>query len=177
MRTLLLSCALLLPTAAFAAGGGSFNPPSTTKTTTDCKAGEVYDEKSKTCVDSSQSSVTDDLRYDAVRELAYAGAFGRAELVLNNFDEPRDDRALTYRGFIARKSGDVGSAMDWYTAALAENPDNLLARSYMGQGFVESGDMASARGQLTEIRARGGRGTWAEFSLAQALQSGSGYAY
>ena len=57
------------------------------------------------------------------------------------------------------------------------DPDNLLARSYMGQGHVASGEMVLAQAQLTEIRMRGGRNTWAEASLVQAITTGSGTSY
>ena len=57
------------------------------------------------------------------------------------------------------------------------NPDNILARSYMGQAFVEQGDTANAKLQLAEINARGGKGTWPAFSLRKAIQSGAGYSY
>jgi len=67
--------------------------------------------------------------------------------------------------------------MEHCTTALVQNPDNILARSCMGQGFVEIGDLVAAKVQLTEIRPRGGRNTWAEFSLAQAIRSGVGYSY
>jgi hypothetical protein len=42
----------------------------------------------------------------------------------------------------------------------------------MGQGFVELGELGSARQQHQEILSRGGQGTWAEMSLRTALVSG-----
>ena len=61
--------------------------------------------------------------------------------------------------------------------ALAQNPDNLLARSYMGQGLVLEGDWVGAKRQYDEIIARGGRGTWAEASLRDAITTGTTYTY
>ena len=75
------------------------------------------------------------------------------------------DRVLTYRGFIARKTGNVELGMAYYRQAIARNPDNLLVRSYMGQSLVEQGKPAEARVQLVEILARGGAGTWPAESL------------
>jgi len=40
---------------------------------------------------------------------------------------------------------------------LTEDPDNTLARSYLGQAHVAQGDLGAARDQLRQIRARGGR--------------------
>ncbi|MEM9757156.1 MAG: hypothetical protein AAF914_14230, partial [Pseudomonadota bacterium] len=64
-----------------------------------------------------------------------------------------------------------------YLAAIDANPDNLLVRSYMGQGLVTLGRVAEAQAQLVEIRMRGGAGTWPEESLAEALRTGQTYSY
>jgi tetratricopeptide (TPR) repeat protein len=174
--TTLALIACLTPAIAFAAGSGSDTPPKSTKTSQSCKAGEIYDEKTKTCLDKSSALIDDDTRYEAVRELAYAALYDRASGVLDVMD-PADSRVLTYRGFIARKTGDMQAAMTYYAAALEANADNLLARSYMGQGLVEAGDRAGAKLQLTEIRQRGGRNTWAELSLRRAITTGVGATY
>jgi hypothetical protein len=47
----------------------------------------------------------------------------------------------------------------------------------MGQALVEQGDVELALAQLTEIRMRGGRGTWAEASLASAVATGVTYSH
>ena len=52
-----------------------------------------------------------------------------------------------------------------------------LAAVYAGQGFAAAGQTELAKAQLTEIRQRSGRGTWAEFALRQAISSGAGYSY
>ena len=57
------------------------------------------------------------------------------------------------------------------------NPSNVLARSYMGQGLVEQGNIADALVQLREIRAHGGTGTWAEASLRTAIATGQTFNY
>ena len=176
MRLTILATALLAPSLAFAAGGESPTPP-TTNTTVQCKDGKVWDVKVEACVDARESSLDDDTRYQAVRELAYAGRYDEAQKVLAAMSDQNDDRVLTYLGFTHRKMGNSTLGMVFYDQALETNPDNLLARSYMGQAFVEAGDMQLARAQLTEIRTRGGRGTWAEVSLRMAIDSGTGYSY
>ena len=112
-----------------------------------------------------------------VRELAYEGYLQAALDVLDTLENPNDSMALTYYGFTHRKAGRVDLGMQYYQTALAANPDNVLARSYMGQGYAEAGEMVLAQAQLTEIRMRGGRGTWAEWSLRQAIATGVGYSY
>lgn len=177
MRWMMILGLTLLPAAGYAAGDDSFAPPVKSETTTTCTGSKIWDEATKTCVDSTQSNWTDDDRHDAVRELAYAGAYDRALAVLAGYDAPQDARALTYRGFVARKTGDMDSAMDFYGAALSADPDYHPARSYRAQGYLEIGQRSAAEAELREIKARGGRETWAAFSLAQALRSNTGYAY
>lgn len=176
LATLPLAIALTLPTLAFAAGGDDSTPPSTTETAT-CTKGQVFDKKTQKCVDPSHSNLDADTLYQAVRELAYAERYDDAWKVLAAMKEGDSDRVLTYKGFITRKQGDMAGGMDFYAQAIALNPDNVLVRSYMGQAFVEQGEMELAALQLTEIRSRGGRGTWAEFSLREAIDTGAGFRY
>ncbi|MEZ5913063.1 MAG: tetratricopeptide repeat protein [Paracoccaceae bacterium] len=176
-RNVMISATLAFPTALWAAGSDSTSPPATTNTTTTCDNGQVWDEKTQTCVNPQDSRLNDDQRYDAVRELAYAGRLDAAAAVLATMADQGSDRVLTYRGFIARKSGDMDTAMREYLAALAVNPDNLLVRSYMGQGLIEMGQIAAAQDQLNEILARGGTGSWAEASLRTAIETGHVFRY
>ena len=180
IRTALLTTTLLLaPALVFAAGSDTdASPPKETATTTECQGTQVWDTKTETCVDAQQDSLLDDdARYHAVRELAYGGAYDRALGILDSFADPNDDRRLTYLGFVARKMGDLDTGMGWYQAALAINPDNLMARSYMGQALLQMGDRDGAQAQLTQIRARGGRQTWPEVALNMALRDGPSPAY
>ncbi len=162
---------------AHAAGSEDSTPPKTTSTTTECTDGQIYDEDTEVCVDADQQSFNDDQRYDAVRELAYAGAYDRAYLVMASADEPNDARFLNYRGFISRKQGKMADAMAYYGAALEQDPDYILARSYMGQGLVPMGDIDGAKQQLREIVQRGGRETWAYVSLKAAINGKPGSTY
>lgn len=166
---------LLIP-LAFAAGDDATTPPAPSPTPR-CPEGQIHDRKAGKCVPVKSSALNDDDRYQAVRELAYLERYAAASLVLDAMSDQRDDRVLTYRGFLKRKGGQMDQAIKYYRAAIDKNPNNLLVRSYMGQGFVESGDLASARSQHEEILARGGRGTWAEVSLRDALASGRTYRY
>ena len=137
----------------------------------------VWDEAKQRCVRPKQSSLDDDGLYQAVRELAYAGRFEDAQGVMDAMSDQNDDRVLTYRGFTARKMGNLTLANMFYEQAIEANPNNILARSYMAQGFIEAGDKVAALLQLREIQARGGAGTWAEKSLRLAIESGTSYNY
>ncbi|MCP9483923.1 hypothetical protein NNA36_18315 [Shimia sp. CNT1-13L.2] len=171
----LVSALTLTPLAAFSAGGNDFGVPKPSETTKVCKKGEVWDKKKKRCVKAQNSSLSDDILYGAVREYAYAGQFDTAQTILSVMSDQSDDRVLTYWGFTHRRLGDPELGMAFYEKALAQNPDNLLARSYKGQAHVESGDLYLAWLELDEIRARGGEGTWPAVSLENAIRTGSTY--
>lgn len=180
MRAILaLALTLALPVAAFAAGteDDDTSPPPATQTTKSCKGTQVWDEKTKTCVDAKDSALDPETLYGAVRELAYAGRYEDAQGVLRAMPDQTDDRVLTYWGFTHRKLGNAALSREFYEQALARNPDNLLVRSYMGQGMVERGDLDGAIAQWREIEARGGGGTWAEVSLRTAIRSGVTFSY
>ena len=177
MRALILTTALLFPMAAFAAGSSDSSPPKPTQTTTSCQNGQVWDKKTKSCVDAQESRLDDDTRYGAVRELAYAGQYEEALYVLAAMSDQSESRVLTYYGFIHRKAGRADLGMQYYKAALKADPNNLLARSYMGQGLVASGDITAARVQLSEIKSRGGSSSWPETSLRKAIEAGKTYSY
>ncbi|WP_420332581.1 tetratricopeptide repeat protein [Roseibium sp.] len=152
-------------------------PPEPTPTSKKCADGEAWDDRSKKCV-KLDAAVFDDLeRLQAARELAYAGRFGSAVKALDAMADQNDTRVLTYRGFLARKSGDWNAALIYYDRALSADPSNLSARSYLGMGLAERGDIEAARNQLAEIRLRGGRETWAERALLMTLRSGGAAFY
>lgn len=172
-----VTLALALSAPAYAAGGGSSAAPKPTKTSEDCKGVRVWDEKKKRCVRPKKSSLDDTGLYQAVRELAYAGRYLDAQGVLEAMSDQTDDRVLTYKGFTNRKLGNIEVAMVFYQKAIDKNPDNILARSYMGQGMLDQGDKTGAIAQLREIQTRGGAGTWAEASLAKAIKTGATYSH
>lgn len=176
MRLALTFALVVLPSGLFAAAGMDFDPPQPTETTKTCAEGLIWDPETESCVAPADATKEDAALRKDVRELAYAGRYADAALVLDALPA-QDSFVLTYRGFIARKTGDMGAATRYYRAALEADPDNLLARSYMGQGLVEAGDRDGARAQLTQIRQRGGRDTWPEVSLRLALQRGAGFSY
>lgn len=180
---------------AAGSGGDSTSPPKATATTKDCfaerqwdpetqnyvkyseKVNGVWDPELRRCIRPDKAGyLQSELLEETVRELAYADRQTEAQMVLAQMDQS-DDFVLTYLGFTNRMLGNDQDAARFYTAALRQNPDNILARSYMGQGFVSKGKIRDAREQLEEIRARGGTGTWAEKSLMTSIETGAGYSY
>lgn len=177
MRLPIFCAALFVPAAVWAVTGEEFNPPPATPTTQTCDKGLIWDEGTKTCVAPQESRLDDATRLMAARELAYAGRIDEASAVLATVIDRNDDVAFALRGFLMRKSGNHAGAMRVYRAALSANPDNHLARSYMGQALAEAGDRQAAQDALSEIIRRGGRGTWPAVALREAIRSGRGPAY
>lgn len=138
---------------------------------------QVWDKKTKTCVNPQNSSLNQHELMEAVRELAFAGRNEDAQGVLHHLDNQSDDLVLTYWGFTNRKLGKGDLANTYYSRAIAQNPDNILARSYMAQGFVSEGRIDEAVVQWREIKARGGKRTWAEVSLRKAIRTGKTFNY
>ncbi len=165
----------LCPALAFAAGGDTAPKPS--ETTQDCTVGQVWDASTQACVDVKSDLLNDDTLFGAVREFAWAGQYDHAQAALSEMSDQSEDRVLTYWGFTTRKLGNVPAGMAFYREAIANNPGNILARSYMGQALVEQGDLIGAKTQLEAIHAAGGAGSWAEASLRKAIASGTGYRY
>ncbi len=176
MRLPVLTLALL-PVAAHAAGDFEPTPPKPSETTNVCAEGLVWDLATQSCMAPEDSSNDDNARLNDIRELAYAGQYSAALDVLDTLDNPDASLALTYYGFAHRKAGRGDLGMEYYQTALAVDPGNLLARSYMGQGHLASGQKGLALAQLTEIRMRGGRGSWAEAALATAIRTGTASNY
>jgi tetratricopeptide (TPR) repeat protein len=58
-------------------------------------------------------------------------------------------------GFTSRKLGDYPASFAAYQVALRLKPDFALAREYYGEGLLETGDLAGARGQLVALRTCG----------------------
>lgn len=170
-----------LPAAPALAVGPLDEPPEPTETTTRCAEGTVWDADRAQCVAIEQGSLADDPArlIAAVRELAYAGRHRDALALLARAPDPDDSMVQTYLGYSTRSLGDMEAGLAHYRRALETDPDNLLARAYMGMAHLLRGAPEAAAAQLAEIRARGGDGGWPERALAAAIAQGSprGYDY
>jgi tetratricopeptide (TPR) repeat protein len=92
------------------------------------------------------------LYVDAVRlinEARYADAI-RSLRSAQSAMGPHPD-ILNYLGFANRKLGRIEEARSWYAQALAINPDHLGANEYLGELYVEIGDLDGARRQLSTL--------------------------
>ena len=54
-------------------------------------------------------------------------------------------------GFTLRKTGDFKTSLTYYTKALELEPDHKAAREYLGELYVETGNMEKAKEQLAVL--------------------------
>ena len=98
----------------------------------------------------------------------YAGAVQALKPVIganaNNAD------ALNLMGFALRKSGDIPHALGFYRRALSVNPNHRGANEYLGELYVETGEIDLARERLAELERICGNTTCEEYEdLAEAI--------
>jgi len=182
IRPIALAALLSFAIAQSGQAAGAFDddePPTPTATTQECDAGEVWDAAAEACIAIQDSRLDHPNLMQAARELAYGGRPDDAIALLEGAAMPEDSMVLTYLGFAHRRAGRMDTGLDYYDAALVADPDNLLARSYMGMAFVQLAQPDLAQDQLDEILARGGDGTWPAEALSAALAQDSvdGYDY
>jgi tetratricopeptide (TPR) repeat protein len=122
-----------------------------------CKNGKVWNKKTKKCVDASRGAVDDDSLYAAGHYLAEQGRYGEAITLLSLAADKTDPRILNYLGYSHRKAGRVTVGLGYYQEALRHDPDYTQVREYMGEAYLQQGNVEAAREQLTEIEKRCGK--------------------
>jgi tetratricopeptide (TPR) repeat protein len=80
------------------------------------------------------------------RYAAALDALSRAQAAIG----PHPD-VLNYMGFASRKSGDLDAALAYYDQALALDPNHLGATEYLGELYLQMGDLRRARTQLAQL--------------------------
>jgi len=146
-----MAASLFSNTPVYSAGDGG------TSTTPTCRKGKVWDKQKKKCVRAKKSSgLSDDNLFEAARDLAYHKRYGEAITVLKLAENQGDPRILNYLGYSNRKLGRVETGLKYYRTALKADPDYTLVRGYMGEAFLQLGQVDKAREQLAEIEKRCG---------------------
>jgi tetratricopeptide (TPR) repeat protein len=170
VRTALAVAALSLFTVqALAAGSGSSGGTTGGGTTTvspkkmKCKKGEalktmtVYGKKKQKCVKATVGMLTDDELYDQARLLAKEdGEYDWALTLFELVENKQDPKVLNYMGYSNRKAGRLETGIAFYQKALAIDPNFVLAREYLGEGYIVAGRIDLAMVQLDEIKTRAG---------------------
>lgn len=165
----------LMAAPVLAAGGGGSDAPPPTPAKEKCKKGEVWNKKKKKCIKAKAGVTPDDALYEAARSLAYAERYDEAIDMLVLAANQNDPRILNYLGFSHRNAGRMEVGLGYYNEAIKRDPDYVLARSYMGQALIQTGDRVGAAVQLAEIEKRAGKDNWPYESLASALATGAVY--
>jgi Flp pilus assembly protein TadD len=63
-------------------------------------------------------------------------------------DDTQQADVYNLLGYTLRKTGDVKTSLTYYTKALELQPEHKAAREYLGELYVETGNMDKAREQL-----------------------------
>lgn len=92
------------------------------------------------------------LGYWQAKRGEYEAALGTLRSAVNQ----SDPRVQTMIGYALRKLGNVDEGMAYYHRVLAAHPNRTTTRQYLGEAFLQIGEVASAREQLTEIGKRCG---------------------
>ncbi|MBY5830448.1 tetratricopeptide repeat protein [Rhizobium ruizarguesonis] len=102
-------------------------------------------------VDNMQSTDAPDLTSVRAKIDAkdYAGAL--AELRSLAEDNQQAD-VYNLMGYTLRKTGDYRTSLTYYTKALELQPDHRAAREYLGELYVETGEMAKAEEQVSSLK-------------------------
>ena len=98
---------------------------------------------------------TGDILYSDALRLINLGEYDAAIAELRTAGTilgPHPD-VLTYIGFANRKKGEREVALSYYAAALSIAPDHLSANEYLGEYYVEMGDLERAQAQLDKLNA------------------------
>jgi tetratricopeptide (TPR) repeat protein len=148
IMALTFGTASVAPSSAMDSGGNTSSTPKK------CKKGEVL--KNGKCVKASSGVLPDEDLYQQGRALALAGEYDWALEVLAAASNQNDPRILTYIGYSNRKAGRYDEAFGYYKKALDIDPNLVLTREYLGEGYVAAGKIDLAKAQLGEIAARCG---------------------
>ena len=149
-------------TPAFAMSMPSSNQQNSTDTKstkpppTCLKKGTVWDDKQKKCVAQKKGNQSDQSLLEQGWRLARTGHYDLAIDLFMLMRDRSDPSALNGLGYANRKLGRFDIGIGYYQAALAIDPDYVLAREYLGEGYAATGRIDLARVQLDEIKQRCG---------------------
>lgn len=142
-----------------------------------CKKGQVMKTVKKngkdvrTCVKVSAGILPDDELYVQGRELAKDGEYDWALDVLAAIANQNQPRVLNYTGYSHRKAGRLEIGITYYRKALAIDPNYVLAREYLGEGYVAAGKIELAQAELAEIGKRCGISCEEYKDLSEAIST------
>jgi predicted Zn-dependent protease len=91
---------------------------------------------------------------DAAQKKIDAGDYPGAIPILTDFlkANPNNADALNLMGFSLRKTGQTNLALQYYIKALSLSPKHLGANEYLGELYVETGQIDKAKERLAVLR-------------------------
>lgn len=91
--------------------------------------------------------------YDTAVKAINAGRYQDAITLLENVvtQQPKNADALNYLGFAHRKLGTKDKSLFYYQAALTSDPNHKGAREYLGELYIQMGDLPKAEEQLATL--------------------------
>jgi tetratricopeptide (TPR) repeat protein len=95
-------------------------------------------------------------------------ALTRAETAVG----PHPD-VLNYMGFVSRKMGNLDAALAYYDRALTLDPNHLGATEYLGELYVQMGEVDRARRQLSRLDELCAYGCAQREELARWIETGA----
>ena len=93
-------------------------------------------------IDDAEDHIDDEEYDDAIALLEKARA-----------EEPDDPDILNWLGYSHRKLGNYDTSLDFYMAALAEDPEHLGANEYLGELYLLLNDLPNAEQRLAVLAA------------------------
>jgi len=117
-----------------------------------CPKGQVWDTKTKSCVDQQSSITSDKDRADYAYRLAKDNRYDEALSLLDTMKDSNTAQALNYRGYATRKLGRTDEGIGYYLKSVAIDPHYAQVREYLGEAYVIKGEMDLAKEQLQTIK-------------------------
>jgi len=92
--------------------------------------------------------------FDSLRSLVDAEKYDEALPALRQLDQqsPNNPDVLNLIGFSLRKTGKMDEALDYYTRALALDPQHRGANEYLGELYLETKQPEKAKERLEVLR-------------------------
>ena len=157
----LAAVGLAISSSPLLAAGGETSTPT-------CPKGQVYNNAKQKC-EPKTSVVDPQSLFETGRALAYAGRYDEAIETLKLAYDARHPGVFNMLGYSYRKQGKLLVALGYYEEALRLDPNHVLTREYLGEAYLQMGDVTSAREQLSEIEKRAGRSSTEHSELSRHI--------
>jgi tetratricopeptide (TPR) repeat protein len=118
---------------------------------TTCAPGQVWDKKTKKCLERHSGVLSDPDMTEYAYSLAKADRYQEAIDVLDLLGNSNTPRALNYRGYATRKLGRTEEGVGYYLKSVALDPAYPQVREYLGEAYVIQGKFDLAKDQFATI--------------------------